>query len=132
MYDKDPMSKPELLDHMVKRISEKEDLGKIFRIKRQGKDANDIFWHFGKIHGLENIAYCSPEAINATEGNPFKLQQLVNKVTPEDIPGFSSYQEVEDEMAEELSAYKQAVSDLPLYSSDRKKLLALPFYLAKR
>ena len=68
------MSKPELLNQMVKRISEKEDLSKIFRIKRQGKDADDIFWSFGKVHGLENIAYCSNEDIAATKGNPMKLQ----------------------------------------------------------
>ena len=74
MYDKDPMSKPELLNQMVKRISEKEDLSKIFRIKRQGKDTDDIFWNFGKVHGLENIAYCSAEDIAATGGNPMKLQ----------------------------------------------------------
>ena len=60
MYDKDALSKPELLNQMVKRISEQEDLSKIFRIKRQGKDADDIFWNFGKVHGLENIAYCDP------------------------------------------------------------------------
>ena len=76
---------------MVKRISEQEDLTKIFRIKRSGKDADDIFWNFGKIHGLENIAYCSDADIDATGGNPYLLQKLVNKVTPEDIPGYSSY-----------------------------------------
>ena len=91
MYDKDPMSKPELLNQMVKRISEKEDLSKIFRIKRQGKDTDDIFWNFGKVHGLENIAYCSAEDIEATGGSPMLLQKLVNKVTPDDIPGCSSY-----------------------------------------
>ena len=73
MYDKDPMSKPELLEQMVKRISEKEDMTKIFRIKRSGKDTDDIFWNFGKIHGLENIAYCSDEDINACGGNPYLL-----------------------------------------------------------
>ena len=34
MYDKDPLSKPELLDHMVKRISETTDLSDVFRVKR--------------------------------------------------------------------------------------------------
>ena len=132
MYDKDPLSKPELLNQMVKRISEQEDLGKIFRIKRQGKDADDIFWNFGKVHGLENIAYCDPAAVEACEGNPVKLQKLINNVTPEDIPGISSYQELEDQLAEGLANYKATVSGMGLYPSDKKKLLALPFYLAKR
>ena len=35
-------------------------------------------------------------------------------------------------MAQGLADYKKSVEDLPLYSSDRKKLLALPFYMAKR
>lgn len=30
MYDKDPLSKPELLEHMIKRISEQTDLTKVF------------------------------------------------------------------------------------------------------
>ena len=44
MYDKDPLSKPELLEHMVKNISDQTDLSEVFRIKRQGKDKSDIFW----------------------------------------------------------------------------------------
>ena len=34
MYDKDPLSKPELVEHMMKRISEQTDLSKVYRIKR--------------------------------------------------------------------------------------------------
>ena len=30
MYDKDPLSKPELLNHMMKRISQQTDLTKVF------------------------------------------------------------------------------------------------------
>mgnify|MGYP006922971879 CR=1 FL=1 len=61
MYDKDPLSKPELVEHMFKRISEQVDLTEVFQVKRQGKDKSDIFWLLGKIHGLENIAFCSDE-----------------------------------------------------------------------
>lgn len=61
-----------------------------------------------------------------------KLQKLVNKVTPDDIPGCSSYQELEDDIAQGLADYKKTVEDLPLYPSDRKKLLALPLYMTKR
>lgn len=53
---------------------------KLFQIKRRGKDRDDMFWSFGKIHGLENIAFCDPEEIKKTNGNPVKIQQLVNKV----------------------------------------------------
>lgn len=73
MYDKDPLSKPELLEHMVKRISENTDLTKIFKVKRLGKDENPIFWSFGKIHGLENIAFCDDKALQEAVGNPYKL-----------------------------------------------------------
>ena len=97
MYDKDPLSKPQLLDHLVKRISEQTDLTEVFRVKRQGKDSNPIFWQFGKIHGLENIAFCDPAELAACNGNPYTLQKLVNKVSPLDAPGFSSYQELEEQ-----------------------------------
>ena len=36
------------------------DLGKLFRVKRMGKDKEPWFWSFGKIHGLENIAFADP------------------------------------------------------------------------
>jgi len=28
-----------------------------------GKDKNDIFWNFGKIHGLENLAFVDDKEI---------------------------------------------------------------------
>ena len=103
MYGKDPLSKPELLDHLMKRVSQQTDLSQVFQVKRLGKDKNNIFYSFGKIHGLENIAFCDANELKATEGNPYKLQQLVNKVTPESIPGFSSTDEVQDSLADELN-----------------------------
>lgn len=39
------------------------NFAKKFRIKRKGKDKNDIFWTLGKIHGLENLAFATPEEI---------------------------------------------------------------------
>ena len=132
MYDKDPLSKPELIEHMVKRISEKTDLTEVFRIRRQGKDLNPFFWSFGKIHGLENIAFCDPKDLAETRGNPYKLQQLVNKVNYENIPGTSSAQELEDSLQQSLAEYKAIIDQMNLYPSDRKKLMSLPFYLAKR
>ena len=78
MYDKDPLSKPELVEHMVKRISETTDLAKVFEIKRQGKDQSDVFWLLGKIHGLENIAFCDAADLAQVNGNSVKLQKLIN------------------------------------------------------
>ena len=46
---------------------------KKFQIKRAGRDKNDLFWLFGKIHGLENIAYATPEELKACGNDPMKL-----------------------------------------------------------
>ena len=59
---------------MMKRVSEQTDLTEVFRIKRQGKDANNLFWQFGKIHGLENIAFCDTNDLSKVAGNPHTLQ----------------------------------------------------------
>jgi hypothetical protein len=32
-----------------------------------------MFWTFGKIHGLENIAFADPAEVKATNGNPVKI-----------------------------------------------------------
>jgi hypothetical protein len=45
----------------------------MFRIKRAGKDRDPMFWSFGKIHGLENIAFANEEELKATNGNPVKI-----------------------------------------------------------
>ena len=52
----------------------------MFKVKIGGKDHDPMFWSFGKIHGLENIAFLDPEEVKATDGNPVKIQKLVNKV----------------------------------------------------
>ena len=39
-----------------------------------------MFWSFGKIHGLENIAFADPKEVYETKGNPIKIQQIVDKV----------------------------------------------------
>lgn len=51
----------------------------MFKVTRGGKDRNDLFWAFGKIHGLENIAFVDPEELKNTNGNPVKIQQLVDE-----------------------------------------------------
>ena len=42
---------------MARNAAKHVDLASKFKIKRSGKDDNDIFYSFGKVHGLENIAY---------------------------------------------------------------------------
>jgi hypothetical protein len=32
-----------------------------------------MFWSFGKIHGLENIAFADPKEVYETKGNPVKI-----------------------------------------------------------
>ena len=46
---------------------------KKFQVKRRGKDRDNIFYAFGKIHGLENIALCDKDEVLATKGNPIAL-----------------------------------------------------------
>jgi len=69
---------------MLNRIAEgrevDQNFANKFRIKRMGKDRNDVFWQLGKIHGLENLAFVSDDEIEACQGNPQKLQQLVDRV----------------------------------------------------
>ena len=105
-------------------------MSKIFRVKRVGIDRDNIFWMLGKIHGLENIAYCDPKEIIACKGNPVLLQNLINKV--EDVPRFNSHEEKVAAMEQALINYQAAVEKMNLQPSDKKKMLALPFYMVKR
>jgi hypothetical protein len=68
-----PLTKSELLDHIGMNAMTQVDLSKLFRVKVAGKDKDPIFWSFGKIHGLENIAFADPEELKATGGNPVKI-----------------------------------------------------------
>ena len=56
------------------------DLAKTFRVKRRGKDKDPLFWSFGKIHGLENIAFADSQELFETQGNPVKIQQIVDRI----------------------------------------------------
>lgn len=119
------------MDHIGMRAMQQVDLSKIFRVKIAGKDKDPMFWSFGKIHGLENIAFADPEEIKATNGNPVKIQKIVNKY---DGPNFTinSFEHLVDEFHNALANYKKKVESIGLNSSDQKKLLALPFYMVKR
>ena len=127
----DPLSEPALREHLYSKVATKFDLNELFQVKRLGKDADDLFFQFGKIHGLENIAYVSEEDLKKAAGNPVALQLLVNKVDgPTNVP--TSHEESVKLLRESLAKYKAEVEKLGLHTSDRKKLLSLPFYMAKR
>ena len=110
---------------------------KKFKIKRRGKDKDDIFYAFGKVHGLENVGLADKEEILATKGNPIALQKLVDKVNDSEkpLPPASPDQLVE-EIYNNLSEYKNVIEAMDqkkeFNPSDKKKLLALPFLLSKR
>lgn len=115
----------------MKNISKRVDLSSIFQVKRAGADADDMFWSYGKIHGLENIAFCDLDEVKATNGNPILLQQLINKVNGPSV-SFGSHEELVAATNKKLDEYKKIVNEMGLSPSDRKKLLSLPFYMAKR
>jgi len=114
------------------------NFSKNFKIKRMGKDKDDIFWSLGKIHGLENIALCDLDELKATKGDPIKIQALINKAHDAPRPQTPvSFEKALEAAHDSLDAYKAAIEDFggkgkELKTSDRKKLLALPFYLVKR
>lgn len=72
-YSSEALSEPELVNQMMKRISKTSDISKIFQVKRSGKDLDNLFWSFGKIHGLENIAFADDKELEETNGNPVSL-----------------------------------------------------------
>lgn len=79
LYSTDPMTKTEMIDNIALHTIKEFDIGKIFRVKRAGKDQDDLFWSFGKIHGLENIAFADADEVKSTNGNPVKIQNIVNR-----------------------------------------------------
>ena len=108
-----------------------ERVGKTnLRIKRGGKDLNDIFWMFGKIHGLENIAFFTEEDFKSI-ADPVEFQRRINSVQKPDFSGWT-YDMWAAEMQKSLQGVRDAVDALPLEPSDRKRILAMPIYLAKR
>ena len=84
-----------------------------------GKDKDDIFFTFGKIHGLENLAFADADELSATEGNPVKLQQLVDRLGDEhDFTRFDSEEHLISQMNESLDAYKKQIEKMQVSSAD--------------
>ena len=108
MYSKDPLTKPELVDQMMKNLLKDEDLMSKYRIKRSGKDLDNFFYTYGKIHGLENIAFVDPKELEAANGNPVAIQRLVNKVEyGVNTPKISSHDQLIDETQKAMLAYRE-------------------------
>lgn len=80
-HSKDATRKSELTTNILMKNLQSYDPTKLFRVQRKGKDKDDIFYTFGKIHGLENIAFVGEEELRNTQGNPVRIQKLVNRVS---------------------------------------------------
>lgn len=79
MYGTEPLTKSEVINNIALHALKEFNVAQLFQVKRSGKDKDPIFWSFGKIHGLENIAFADPEEIKETKGNPVKIQKIVNR-----------------------------------------------------
>lgn len=131
VYSTQPLTKNEMMDNMALHALKEFDLGKMFRVKRAGKDKDQMFWSFGKIHGLENIAFADPAEVKATNGNPVKIQRIVDRFEGQALP-VNSVEHLVQELQGALKEYRAKVEGMEMNPSDKKKVLALPFYLSKR
>jgi hypothetical protein len=86
MYTSGPLTKAGMLERIAEGRPVDPKLMSKFKIKRAGRDADDIFWKLGKLHGLENLAYVSEEDLAATGGNPMKVQMLLDKINDSEKP----------------------------------------------
>jgi len=82
------MTKAELLNRIADGKPVDPEFASKFKIKRRGRDTDDIFWRYGKIHGLENIAFATEEELAACNGDPLLLQRLVDSINdrPKPLP----------------------------------------------
>ena len=101
------------------------------RVKRIGKDRDDIYYLLGKIHGLENIAFLTDEELAEIDGNPIKLQEAINNVKVPETKA-TSFDALLSKAMKESVEYKKQVEKMDLYPSDKAKMLSLPFFMARR
>ena len=137
VYTSGPLTKATMLDRIAEGRPVDANFSNNFRIKRMGRDKDDLFWTLGKIHGLENLAYVDPEELRAAGGDPWRIQQLVNKVNDQDKPlPAQSFDKLVEEIHSKMDAYRAKVDNTDKgrehNPSDRKKLLGLPFLMSKR
>lgn len=64
-YSTEALTEPEIMSQLAKQANvtsaKAPQKGSNWRVKRLGPDESDHYWFYGKIHGLENIAYLSTE-----------------------------------------------------------------------
>jgi hypothetical protein len=137
-YTSGPPTKAEMLNRIAEgQPIEESGLLDRYKIKRLGKDKDDVYWQLGKIHGIEYISWCTEEELQQTGGDPIKLQRLINRVMDENrLEHVSTFDQGLEKMQAALEEYKATLDSIAgsrsFVESDRKKLLALPFYLSKR
>jgi len=68
-----PVTRDEMINYSMMQTMKNQDISKLFRIKRKGADLDPIFWAFGKIHGLENIAFADQDEFMKAASNPILL-----------------------------------------------------------
>ena len=135
VYTSGPLTKAEMLNRIRDGRTVDERFAKNFRVKRGGKDKDDLFWSLGKIHGLENIALLDEDTVSSAAGDPWRLQQLVNDANDNEKPlPAQNFDRLVEEIHQGMNTYKGHLDSnkKEYYPSDRKKLLALPFLLSKR
>jgi hypothetical protein len=111
VYSSQPLTKNEMMDNLAIHALKEFDLGKMFQVKRGGKDRDPVFWSFGKIHGLENLAFADPKEVLATNGNPVKLQNIVDRYDGASH-GINSYEHLVQELQTSLREYREKVDSL--------------------
>ena len=62
-----------MIENIALHAMQQEDISKYFKVSRNGKDRDKTFWTFGKIHGLENIAFADAQEVKDSNGNPVRL-----------------------------------------------------------
>ena len=71
-YSEDPLSEPELIGHLAEKYINQVDVGKLYQVRRLGKDLDDTYFMLGKVHGLENIKFIPDDEL-AKIKNPVEL-----------------------------------------------------------
>jgi hypothetical protein len=97
-----------MMDNLALHALKEFDFAKMFRVKRAGKDNDPVFWSFGKIHGLENIAFADPAEVKSTNGNPVKIQQIVDRFEGSTLP-VHSFEHLIQELQGALGDYRAKV-----------------------
>lgn len=135
MYQNGPLTKADMLHRLNNGQKVDQKFAKNFQIKRAGRDKDNYFWNWGKLHGLENIVYVDENEAAQAFGDPWKMQILLNKANdaPKPLPPHSFDQLVEN-LQNSMIRYRNSIdgNKHEFFGSDRKKMLALPFLMARQ